>query len=404
MAANINNIRRLDLDGKRVLVRVDFNVPFKEGGIHIADDSRIRAALPTLEYLRERNCRIIVCSHRGRPKGKVDQWLRMWAITGRLARLLKMTVIQAGDSVGAGVVESVEGLEPGGVLVLENLRFYPGEEENAPEFAQQLASLADVYINDAFGAAHRAHASTEGVARLLPSAAGFLMERELQILGEAMNAPKRPFAAVLGGAKVSDKIGALQNLTRKADLVLIGGGMAATFISAQGHPVGDSPIEEDRLEFAKGLIAASDAAVGQGDGARLLIPTDVVVADEFAEDAAAKVVSVSDIPDGYRVMDIGPETARRYAEALGACKTVVWNGPMGVFEWPAFSQGTAAIANALAELQDAATITGGGSTAEAVAALGLADRITHISSGGGATLEFMAGKELPGVAALAQSR
>lgn len=401
MAANINNIRQLDLDGKRVLVRVDFNVPFKEGGIHIADDSRIRAALPTLEYLRERNCRIIVCSHRGRPKGKVDQWLRMWAIAGRLARLLKMTVIQAGDSVGSGVTESVEELEPGGVLVLENLRFHPGEEENAPEFARQLASLADVYINDAFGAAHRAHASTEGVARLLPSAAGFLMERELQVLGDAMNAPKRPFAAVLGGAKVSDKIGALQNLVRKADLVLIGGGMAATFISAQGHPVGDSPIEEDRLEFAKALIAA---AVGQGDGARLLIPTDVVVADDFAEDATTKVVSVSAIPDGYRVMDIGPETARRYADALGASKTVVWNGPMGVFEWPAFLQGTAAIANALAELQDAATITGGGSTAEAVAALGLADRITHISSGGGATLEFMAGKELPGVAALAPSQ
>ncbi len=401
MAANINNIRRLDLDGKRVLVRVDFNVPFNDDGITISDDSRIRAALPTLEYLRERNCRIIVCSHRGRPKGKVDQWLRMWAIAGRLARLLKMTVIQAGDSVGAGVVKSVEGLEPGGVLVLENLRFHPGEEENAPEFARQLASLADMYINDAFGAAHRAHASTEGVARLLPSAAGFLMERELQVLGDAMNAPKRPFAAVLGGAKVSDKIGALQNLVRKADLVLIGGGMAATFISAQGNPVGDSPIEEYRLEFAKALI---DAVAGQGDGARLLIPTDVVVADDFAEDAAAQTVSVSAIPDGYRVMDIGPETARRYAEALGECKSVVWNGPMGVFEWDAFSQGTAAIANALADLQDAATITGGGSTAEAVTALGLADRMTHISSGGGATLEFMAGKELPGVAALAPSQ
>lgn len=401
MAANINNIRQLDLDGKRVLARVDFNVPFNDDGITISDDSRIRAALPTLEYLRERNCRIIVCSHRGRPKGRVDQWLRMWAITSRLARLLKMTVIQAGDSVGAGVVESVEGLEPGGVLVLENLRFHPGEEENAPEFAQQLASLADVYINDAFGAAHRAHASTEGVARLLPSAAGFLMERELRILGDAIDAPKRPFAAVLGGAKVSDKIGALQNLVGKADLVLIGGGMAATFIKAQGHAVGDSPVEDDRMEFAKWLV---DASIGQGDGARILIPTDVVVAGEFAEDACAQTVGVSAIPDGYRVMDIGPDTARRYADALGACKTVVWNGPMGVFEWDAFSQGTAAIANALAELEDAATITGGGSTAEAVAALGLADRMTHISSGGGAALEFMEGRELPGVAALALSR
>lgn len=401
MAANIKSIRQLDLDGKRVLVRVDFNVPFNADSIHISDDSRIRAALPTLEYLRERNCKIIVCSHRGRPKGRVEQWLRMWPMSSRLAALLKMTVIQAGDCVGDAVTECVEDLEPGGVLVLENLRFHPGEEENAPEFAQQLASLADVYINDAFGAAHRAHASTEGVARLLPSAAGFLMERELRILGDAMDAPKRPFAAVLGGAKVSDKIGVLQNLVRKADLVLIGGGMAATFIKAQGHAVGDSPIEDDRLEFAKRLI---DAAAGQGDEARMLIPTDVVVADEFSEDADAQTVSASAIPDGYRVMDIGPDTARRYADALGSCKTVVWNGPMGVFEWDAFSQGTAAIANALAELEDAATITGGGSTAEAVAALGLTDRMTHISSGGGAALEFMEGRELPGIAAFARSR
>ena len=401
MAANIKSIRHLDLDGKRVLVRVDFNVPFNADGIHISDDSRIRAALPTLEYLRERNCKIIVCSHRGRPKGKVEQWLRMWPMSSRLAALLKMTVVQAGDCVGDAVAEGVEELEPGGVLVLENLRFHPGEEDNAPEFAQQLASLADVYINDAFGAAHRAHASTEGVARLLPSAAGFLMERELRILGDAIDTPKRPFAAVLGGAKVSDKIGVLQNLVRKADLVLIGGGMAATFISAQGHAVGDSPIEDDRLEFAKRLI---DAAAGQGDGAQMLIPTDVVVADEFAEDATAQTVSVSAIPDGYRVMDIGPDTVRRYAEALAECNTVVWNGPMGVFEWAAFSQGTAAIANALAELEAAATITGGGSTAEAVAALGLTDRMTHISSGGGAALEFMEGRELPGVAALADSR
>ena len=400
MAANIKNIRQLDLDGKRVLVRVDFNVPFNADGIRISDDSRIRAALPTLEYLRERECKIIVCSHRGRPKGRVEQWLRMWPMSSRLAALLKMTVVQAGDCVGDAVAEGVDELEPGGVLVLENLRFHPGEEENAPEFARQLASLADVYINDAFGAAHRAHASTEGVARLLPSAAGFLMERELRILGDAIDAPKRPFAAVLGGAKVSDKIGALQNLVRKANLVLIGGGMAATFISAQGHAVGDSPIEDDRLEFAKRLI---DAAAGQGDGARLLIPTDVVVAEEFAEDATAQTVSVSAIPDGYRVMDIGPNTALRYADALGGCKTVVWNGPMGVFEWATFSQGTAAIANALADLEDAATITGGGSTAEAIAALGLTDRMTHISSGGGAALEFMEGRELPGVAALALS-
>lgn len=401
MAANIKSIRHLDLDGKRVLVRVDFNVPFNADSIRISDDSRIRAALPTLEYLRERECKIIVCSHRGRPKGRVEQWLRMWPMSSRLAALLKMTVVQAGDCVGDAVAECVDELEPGGVLVLENLRFHPGEEENAPEFAQRLASLADVYINDAFGAAHRAHASTEGVARLLPSAAGFLLERELRILGDAIDAPKRPFAAILGGAKVSDKIGVLQNLVRKADLVLIGGGMAATFISAQGYAVGDSPIEDDRLEFAKRLI---DAAAGKGDEARMLIPTDVVVADEFAEDATAQTVSVSAIPDGYRVMDIGPDTARRYAEALGECKTIVWNGPMGVFEWDAFSQGTAAIANALAELEDAATITGGGSTAEAVAALGLTDRMTHISSGGGAALEFMEGKELPGVAALAHSR
>ena len=284
------------------------------------------------------------------------------------------------------------------MLMLENLRFHPGEEGNDAEFAGGLAALADVYINDAFGAAHRAHASTAAVARLLPSAAGLLMERELRVLGDALDAPNRPFAAALGGAKVSDKMGVLENLTGKTDLLVIGGGMAATFIKAQGHSVGDSLVEDDRLAFARRIMDAD-----QG-GAKVLIPDDVVAADAFAADAEARVASAAAIPDGWRIMDIGPQTARRYADALGECRTVIWNGPMGVFEWEAFSRGTAAVANALAGMERATTITGGGSTAEAVGALGLSDRMTHISSGGGASLEFMEGRDLPGVAALMGNR
>ena len=396
--ANVKSIRTLDVAGKTALVRVDYNVPFRPGSTDISDDSRIRASLPTLLYLQERGCRIIVCSHLGRPKGRVVESLRMAPVSQRLSELLGTPVVQARQCVGEAVASSAAALAPGGVMMLENLRFHPGEEGNDAEFARGLAALADVYINDAFGAAHRAHASTAAVARLLPSAAGLLMERELQVLGDALDAPERPFAAVLGGAKVSDKMGVLENLTGKADLLVIGGGMAATFIKAQGHSVGDSLVEDDRLAFARRIMDTE-----QG-GAKVLIPDDVVAADAFGADAEARVISADAIPDGWRIMDIGPQTARRYADALGECRTVIWNGPMGVFEWDAFSRGTAAVANALAGMERATTITGGGSTAEAVAALGLADRMTHISSGGGASLEFMEGRELPGVAALMGNR
>lgn len=392
--ANVKSIRTLDVVGKTALVRVDYNVPFRPGSTDISDDSRIRASLPTLRYLQERGCRIIVCSHLGRPKGRVVESLRMAPVSQRLSELLGTPVVQARQCVGEDVASAAAALAPGRVMMLENLRFHPGEEDNDAEFARGLAALADVYINDAFGAAHRAHASTAAVARLLPSAAGLLMERELRVLGDALDAPNRPFAAVLGGAKVSDKMGVLENLTGKADLLVIGGGMAATFIKAQGHSVGDSVVEDDRLAFARRIMDAD-----QG-GAKVLIPDDVVAADAFGADAESRVASASAIPDGWRIMDIGPQTARRYADALGECRTVIWNGPMGVFEWEAFSRGTAAVANALAGMERATTITGGGSTADAVGALGLADRMTHISSGGGASLEFMEGRELPGVAAL----
>lgn len=397
--ANVKSIRDLDVAGKTALVRVDYNVPFRPGSTDISDDSRIRASLPTLRYLQERGCRIIVCSHLGRPKGRVVESLRMAPVSRRLSELLGTPVIQARQCVGEEAASAAASLAPGGVLMLENLRFHPGEEQNDAEFARGLAALADVYINDAFGAAHRAHASTAAVARLLPSAAGFLMERELQFLGDALDAPERPFAAVLGGAKVSDKIGVLENLIGKVDLLVIGGGMAATFIKAQGHSVGDSLVEDDRLAFARRIMDAD-----QRGYANILIPDDVIAADAFTADAKARVASASAIPDGWRIMDIGPQTARRYADALGECRTVIWNGPMGVFEWDAFSQGTAAVANALAGMERATTITGGGSTAEAVAALGVANRMTHISSGGGASLEFMEGRELPGVAALMDNR
>ena len=397
--ANVKSIRDLDVVGKTALVRVDYNVPFRPDSADISDDSRIRASLPTLRYLQERGCRIIVCSHLGRPKGRVVESLRTAPVSQRLSELLGTPVVQARQCVGEEVESAAASLAPGGVLMLENLRFHPGEEGNDAEFARGLAALADVYINDAFGAAHRAHASTAAVAHLLPSAAGFLMERELQVLGDALDAPDRPFAAVLGGAKVSDKIGVLENLLDKVDLLVIGGGMAATFIKAQGHSVGDSLVEDDRLAFARRIMDA-----GQGGASKILIPDDLIAADAFAADAKARVASASAIPDGWRIMDIGTKTARRYADALGECRTVIWNGPMGVFEWDAFSQGTAAVANALAGMERATTITGGGSTAEAVAALGLADRMTHISSGGGASLEFMEGRELPGVAALMDNR
>ena len=393
--AEKKSVRDVDVRGQTALVRVDFNVPFKRGTQEISDDARIRASLPTLRYLLERNCKLIICSHLGRPKGQVVESLRMAPVSRRLAELLGVAVTQCADVIGEDARAAVGRLGAGEALMLENTRFHPEEERNDAEFARELASLATLYVNDAFGAAHRAHASTAGAARFLPSAAGLLMERELRFLGRALEEPRRPFAAILGGAKAADKMGVLDNLADKVDLLLIGGGMAATFIQAQGHDVGDSPVEGDRAAFAKRLIERSDSGE-----VRLLLPDDVVVADAFAADARALTVCVGAIPSGFRIMDIGPNTARRYGVALGECGSVMWNGPQGVFEWDAFSRGTRAIAEALAALDDATTVLGGGSTAEAVAALGLSDKMTHVSSGGGAALEFMEGRELPGVAAL----
>ena len=388
-------VKDIALAGKTVLVRVDYNVPFQPGTTDISDDSRIRTSLPTIRYLIERGCKVILGSHLGRPKGKVVEELRMAPVTRRLSRLLGAEVAQAPDCVGPEAKKAVEAVPAGGVITLENLRFHPGEEENAPEFAAQLASLADMYVNDAFGTAHRAHASTEGVTHLLPSVAGFLMARELTMLGRALESPERPSAAILGGAKVSDKLAVLQNLAGRVDTLIIGGGMAATFLKAQGLHVGDSLVEEDRISFAAQFIAGA-----REKGPDLLLPADVVVADSFSAQAKHRTVAVSDIPPAWRIMDIGPRAVAQFTAAIGLCRTIVWNGPMGVFEWEPFAQGTIAIAKTLASLDDATTVVGGGSTAEAVARLGLADKMTHVSTGGGASLEFMEGKVLPGVAAL----
>ena len=387
-------VEDVDLNGKTVLMRVDYNVPFHPGTTEISDDSRIRASITTIDYLLERNCRLVLCSHIGRPKGQVVEEMRMGPTSRRLSELLSKKVTQAEDCIGPEVEGAVRALSTGEVLVLENLRFHGGEEANDPDFAKSLATLADIYVDDAFGTAHRAHASTEGVTRYLPGVAGFLMARELEMLGEALDSPMRPFAAILGGAKVSDKIAVLENLAGRVDTLIIGGGMAATFLKAQGLNVGDSPVEDDRLEFASSLIET-----GKTPSLSLLIPTDVVIADEFSEKANHETVKVSDIRRGWRVMDIGPETAAAYAEALKQCKTIIWNGPMGVFEWEPYAQGTIRLAKTLASL-DATTVVGGGSTAEAVRSLGLAEGMTHVSTGGGASLEFMEGKELPGIAAL----
>ena len=394
MAAK-QTIEDIRVDGRTVLVRVDYNVPFRPGTTDISDDSRIAASLPTLRYLLERDCRLIVCSHLGRPRGRVVEEMRMAPVSARLAELLGAPVRQLYDCVGPDVMDAVLAVGAGEVVMLENLRFHAGEEANDVEFATALAMPADLYVNDAFGAAHRAHASTEGVARLLPAAAGFLMAKELTMLGQALDEPRRPFAAIMGGAKVSDKIAVLESLAGKVDKLIIGGGMAATFFKAAGLPVGDSLIEEERIPFARGFIERAAES-----GLELRLPTDVVIADEFAEQADSRVVGVGAIPDGWRVMDVGPQTAAEFADAVSDCRTVLWNGPMGVFEWENYSRGTVRLAEALAALDGATTVVGGGSTAEAVQSLGYADAMTHVSTGGGASLEFLEGRELPGVAAL----
>jgi phosphoglycerate kinase len=383
-------VRDVDVKGKRVVVRVDFNVPLKDGAV--ADDRRIRAALPTIQYLLDQGAAVVLMSHLGRPKGELKPEFRMDPVADRLSQLLGTRVTKLDDCVGPKVESAVEAMKPGDVILLENTRFKPGETKNDPALADGLATLGEVYVNDAFGTAHRAHASTAGVAQHLPAVAGFLMEKELNYLGRALADPKRPFLAILGGAKISDKIGVIQNLLAQVDSLLIGGGMANTFFKAQGLSVGDSLVEDEALDAARELL---DSA-----GDRLVLPVDCVVADRFDADADAKVVPVDQVSDGWRILDIGPASVAHFSNRLAAAKTVVWNGPMGVFEFPRFAEGTFAVARALAGLKDATTIIGGGDSAAAVEGSGLADKMSHISTGGGASLEFLEGKELPGVAAL----
>ena len=387
-------IRDVAVAGKRVLVRVDFNVPMEDGSGRILDDLRIRAALPTIQYLREHGARVILCSHLGRPKGSPDQTYTLAPVARRLSELLGAPVALTNDCVGPEAEAAAAALAEGGVLLLENVRFHAEEEKNDPAFARKLAALADVYVNDAFGTAHRAHASTEGVARLLPAVAGLLMEKEIDYLARVVAEPQRPLGAIIGGAKVSDKMAVLGNLLTKADVLVIGGGMANTFLKAQGYAVGESLLEDDQLDTARAVLQeAKQRAV------RLLLPVDVVVADRFAADANTQTVGIDAVPDGWRILDVGPESVQAYAAALQGCKTVVWNGPLGVTEFPPFAKGSEALARALAEL-DAVTIVGGGETAALVEEAGLAERFDHISTGGGAFLEFLEGRELPGVAAL----
>jgi phosphoglycerate kinase len=386
---NKKSIRDIDVKGQRVLVRVDYNVPIKEGKVD--DDTRIRAAMPTLNYLLDNGAAVILCSHLGRPKGGPDPKYSLRPVADHLSQLLGKPVAFADDCIGAVAEEVAMKLKPGDVLLLENTRFHPGEEKNDQEMARQMASLADIYVNDAFGSAHRAHASTEGVARYLPAVAGFLMEKEIRYLGQAIANPKRPFIAILGGAKISDKIGVIRNLLEKADYVLIGGGMANTFFKAQGFPIGDSLVEDEALETARELL--------QIGAARLRLPVDVVIGNRFDAEAERKVMPMSPIPEGWRILDIGPETVVAFQKTLSGAGTIVWNGPMGVFEFPRFAEGTFGVAQAVAQ-SGAVSIIGGGESVSAIQKSGLADQITHISTGGGASLEMLEGLVLPGLAAL----
>ena len=417
MNYNKKTVRDVDVQGKKVLLRCDFNVPLaKDGSGVITDDKRIRAALPTIQYLLDQNAAVIACSHLGKPaatfesyakkqaeKGKEateESWkkslkeLSLAPVAKRLSELLGRPVIMAGDVVGPDAQAKAAALKPGEIMLLENTRFEKGETKNDPDLAKAMASMAEVYVSDAFGAVHRAHASTAGVADYLPAVSGFLIQKELEIIGGALKSPKRPLVAILGGSKVSSKIGVINNLLEIADTIIIGGGMAYTFSAAQGGKVGDSLLEADWESYANEMVEKAAAK-----GVKLLLPVDTVCADAFAPDARSQVVKAGDIPDGWQGLDIGPETVKLYCNAVQGAGTVIWNGPMGVFEFPAFAKGTEAVAEALSKTS-AITIIGGGDSAAAVQQLGYADKMTHISTGGGASLEFMEGKELPGVACL----
>ena len=393
MNYNKKTVKDIDVAGKKVLLRCDFNVPQDKATGAITDDKRIVAALPTIAYLLDQKAAVIACSHLGKPKGEWKQSLSLAPVAKRLSELLGREVLFATDIVGEDAKAKAAALKPGEILLLENLRFDKREEKNDPEFAKELASMAEVYVSDAFGTVHRAHASTAGVAAYLPAVSGFLIGKELDIMGKALENPQRPFVAVLGGAKVSDKINVINNLLEKADAIIIGGGMSYTFAKAQGHTIGKSLLEEDKLDYAREMIAKA-----QAKGVKFLLPTDNLCAAEFSKDARP-VLEGTDIPDALMGMDIGPRTIEAFSAAVKGAGTVVWNGPMGVFEFPAFAEGTKAMAKALAE-SGAITIVGGGDSAAAVEQLGYADKMTHISTGGGASLEFLEGKELPGVACL----
>ncbi|MED4755072.1 phosphoglycerate kinase [Brevibacillus choshinensis] len=392
---NKKSIRDVELAGKSVFCRVDFNVPMQDG--IITDDTRIRAAVPTIRFLVEAGAKVILASHFGRPKGQVVEEMRLTPVAAHLTTLLGKDVKKLDNSIGAEVEEAVKKMEAGDVILLENVRFHAGEEKNDPELAKSFAALADLFVNDAFGTAHRAHASTAGIADYIPAVAGLLMEKEIRFMGGALSRPERPFTAIVGGAKVKDKIAVIENLLTKVDHLIIGGGMANTFLKAQGFGIGASLCEEDKLDLARTLMAQAKER-----GVQLLMPVDVIVADRFAADAEKQTVSIDAIPDGWMALDIGPKTVDQYHQVIIDSKTVVWNGPMGVFEMDAFAGGTIGVAKAMSECSGT-TIIGGGDSVAAVEKAGVAEQMTHISTGGGASLEFMEGKELPGVAVLADN-
>lgn len=390
---NKKSIRDVDLKGKRVFCRVDFNVPMKEG--KITDETRIRAALPTIQYLVEQGAKVILASHLGRPKGQAVEELRLTPVAARLGELLGKDVKKADEAFGPVAQEMVAAMNEGDVLVLENVRFYAGEEKNDAELAKEFAALADIFVNDAFGAAHRAHASTAGIADYLPAVSGLLMEKELDVLGKALSNPERPFTAIIGGAKVKDKIGVIRHLLDKVDNLIIGGGLAYTFVKALGHEIGLSLCEDDKIELAKEFMQ-----LAKEKGVNFYMPVDVVITEEFSETATTQIVDIDSIPSNWEGVDIGPKTREIYADVIKNSKLVVWNGPMGVFEMTPFAEGTKAVGQALADAEDTYSVIGGGDSAAAVEKFGMADKMSHISTGGGASLEFMEGKELPGVVCL----